>query len=129
MHLLCILVFSSNLMFYYIIDYIVITFSDKIKQSLIEMKMSLGEGQGAGNTSMEYHAGDDMGGHNDNMSLDMGHTNDGHGEGSHEMGHTLTKLVGHALASMLGSHEPSGKQNMAAYGHKHAKIEILNKCR
>ena len=124
-------------MFYYIIDYIVIYIvSEKIKQSLIEMKMSLGEGQGEGNTSMEYHAGDDMGGHNDNMSLDMGHTSDVHGEGSHDMGHTLTKMVGHALASMLGSHEPSGKrfiqsfhQSKAAYGHKHAKIEILNKCR
>ncbi len=123
-------------MFHYINDYIVTNFQTKRKQSLIEMKMSLGEGQGEGNTSMEYQAGDDMGGHNDNMSLDMGHTGDGHGEGRHEMGHTLTKLVGHALASMLGSHEPSGKrfiqsfhQSKAAYGHNYAKIEILNRCK
>ena len=85
------------------------------------MKLSLGEGHGEGNVSMEHH---DMGGHHDNMSLNMGHGSDSHGDSSHGIGHAVVEMAGHAMKSMLGGHAPSGKHfiqlfltNKSAFGH------------
>ena len=88
------------------------------------MKLSLGEGHGEGNVSMEHHDAGEMGGHHDNMSLNMGHGSDGHGDSSHGIGHAVVEMAGHAMKSMLGGHAPSGKHfiqlfqvKQFAFGH------------